>query len=185
MDGEVGPDALQELEAMRLVHNALKDLTPPARSRVMSWATSALEIAVSVPAAARAAPRTDAITDSGQDVSEREPEQSQCPTYTEFADLFGDAQPQRDADKALVGGYWLQVCQGQEDFASQSVNDLLKNTGEAVGNITRAFDALKGAKPQLVRQLQKSGKTQQARKKFKLTTAGIQAVERMLRGESA
>jgi hypothetical protein len=36
--------------------------------------------------------------------------------------------------------------------------------------------------PRLVLQLKKSGKSQQARKRYKLTTAGITEVERMIKG---
>jgi hypothetical protein len=46
--------------------------------------------------------------------------------------------------------------------------------------------ALQGRKPALVRQVAKSGRTRQARKKYKLTTAGISAVRAMIaRGEDA
>jgi hypothetical protein len=92
------------------------------------------------------------------------------------------AAPKTDADKALVGGYWLQICRGNADFPSQDVNNLLKDQGHAIGNVTRAFDNLRECRPTLVHQLEKGGKTKQARKKLKLTQEGIKRVKSMLSG---
>jgi len=174
---------LSELEAMKTLHEALLPLKPEARGRVVAWALGALDIPMSLKAGASSRSNTDRSTDSDDGRPEDGEVGARNSGFTEFADLLGEASPQTDADKALVGGYWFQVVAGADDFTSQAVNDKLKDTGEAVGNITRAMDKLKTSKPQLVRQLLKSGKTQQARKKFKLTSAGVQAVERMLRGD--
>jgi hypothetical protein len=65
------------------------------------------------------------------------------------------------------------------------VNKELKLLGEGVPNITMAVDALRSQKPALAVQLQKSGKTRQARKTYKLTVAGIKEVERMINQGSA
>ena len=70
--------------------------------------------------------------------------------------------------------------QGEADFDAQSVNTKLKHLGHGVGNITQALDVLKDRRPQLIVQLRKSGTTKQARKKYKVTTAGKSAVEAML-----
>jgi hypothetical protein len=106
-------------------------------------------------------------------------------TYAHFADLYDAAGAETDADKALVGGYWLQVCEKKDSFPSRDVNELLKNQGHPVGNITRAFDTLRGSRPTYVSQLEKSGKTKQARKKLKLTTSGIRKVEDIIKGNGA
>lgn len=185
MDDNAGADPLQELSAMKALHEALLPLSPEGRGRAIAWAIGALDVPLSMKSAGGLRKNTDQNTDStdgGDDDAAPDPTRK-TGGFTEFADLLGEAQPQTDADKALVGGYWFQVVGGVEDFTSQAVNDKLKDTGEAVGNITRAMDKLKASKPQLIRQLLKSGKSQQARKKFKLTTAGIQAVERMLKAE--
>ena len=62
------------------------------------------------------------------------------------------------------------------------MNALLKNHGHPVSNITRAFDLLRESKPAYAAQLEKNGKSQQARKKMKLTTAGIRKVEAVIKG---
>jgi hypothetical protein len=49
-----------------------------------------------------------------------------------------------------------------------------------VKHITSAFDTLKARKPAAVMQLKKSGSTRQARKTYKLTVAGKNAVELMI-----
>lgn len=174
-------DPIAELEAMKAAHSALRDLQPDAQERVLRWLSGALGVHTSVGNDPNAPRNTDskATYERGRKPNTGD-EGADPTTYTAFADLLGESQAESDADRALVGGYWFQVIGGAEDFSAQGVNDKLKDTGQAIGNITRAFERLKATKPQLVRQLQKAGKTQQARKKFKLTTAGIEAVERML-----
>lgn len=179
MDDQVMGDPLAELAAMQTVHGALVALSPDGRARVLDWVAGALSVSTT-PKTVRRSSSTDTSTNAQQDEDRSGDGGATGTVYTQFADLLGDARPKTDADKALVGGYWFQVVSRTEDFGSQAVNDKLKDTGEAVGNITRAMDRLRDSKPQLVRQIQKTGKAQQARKKFKLTTAGIQYVERML-----
>lgn len=117
------------------------------------------------------------IADAGQPPSGL-PAASQ--DFPSFPDLYHAAQPETHAEKALVGGYWLQKHEDEESFSSQAVNQHLKGMGYPVGNITRAFDWLMAQKPQLVQQMKKTGSTKQARKLFKLTHAGLKRVEEMI-----
>jgi hypothetical protein len=102
--------------------------------------------------------------------------------FDDIASLMDACSPTTDSLKALVAGYWLQVCQGNQSFDGQSANKELKNLGHAVGNITRALGALMDQKPALVLQLRKSGNTKQARKMYKVTEAGIRKVKAMTTG---
>lgn len=102
-------------------------------------------------------------------------------SWGEFAELFAAAQPATDKERALVGGYWRQVCRGDEQFASQTINADLKNLGHGVGNIAEALGQLIDERPQLVLQLRKAGATKQARKTYKMTIAGRGRVEAMIR----
>ena len=102
-------------------------------------------------------------------------------TYGAFVDLFDAATPKTDPERALIGAYWFQVVGGASDFQSQQVNEALKDVGHGVGNITDALSKLQRRKPALVRQVAKSGRTRQARKRYKITSAGIGAVHGMTR----
>src|SRR5581483_2897913 len=102
--------------------------------------------------------------------------------YGRISDLMDAATPQTTADHVLVASYWFQVIQGKEDFTSQEVNAELKDLGQASKNITDSFSTLMKRKPPAVRQVQKTGSTRQARKKYRLTEPGIRTVQRMLRG---
>lgn len=84
--------------------------------------------------------------------------------------------------KPLVVGYWFQVLQGEQDLDGFQINKELKHLGHGVSNITTALSSLIDRKPQLVIQTRKSGNSKQARKRYRLTDAGIKAVERMLAG---
>lgn len=105
---------------------------------------------------------------------------------TEFADvgeLVEQAAPSDGRKRALVVGYWFQVCQAQESFSGKAVNDELKSLGHPAANITTVMNGLKAKKPALIQQLSKTGKAQQARKTYRLTKAGIAAVNAMLSGQ--
>lgn len=167
-----------EFEAIRTIYSALEPLDDDARARVINYILSRLEIITD--GKTEAEPADVAI---GQDGALEE-EQSQAPKYRSFAELFDAAQPNTNANKALVAGYWLQVCQGQEDFGGQSANKELKHLGQGITNITIAANNLREQKPALLIQLRKSGRSQQARKTYKVTVAGIKAVEAMITGKS-
>jgi DNA-binding MarR family transcriptional regulator len=91
-------------------------------------------------------------------------------------ELLDRADPSNRQERILTVAYWLQVEQGHAEWTSQAVNDLLKDLGEGVPNITDALASLVARRPSLVRQMRKSGRTQQARKRYSLTEAGRQTV---------
>lgn len=176
MPSNVDPEAA----AIQHLTNSLEPLDEAARVRVLEWALKRYRtISATVSAAERVSE-----TISGQRPVQFTATNSEA-SFGVFADLYDATRPDTDAEKALIGGYWLQVCQKAESFPSRDVNELLKNQGHPIGNITRAFDALRESRPAYVSQLEKAGKTKQARKKLKLTTAGIRKVEEMMKSGSS
>lgn len=157
-----------ELKAMAEIEAALKDLPVDERSRVMQWAVARFSVAP----AGRTGVTNPAAPAAGSSNDE----------YGSLAELYDAASPATDANRALVVAYWFQCLQGTADVESQAINTELKHLGHGVGNITRAFSALKSHKPALVIQTRKEGTTQQARKRYKVTGEGRKAVEKMLAG---
>ena len=150
-----------ELDAMASVTTALKELDEQTAARVLRWALDRFHV-------------------STKENKEANGEEEPGLNFKELPVLYDAANPTTDAEKTLVVGYWLQQIEENENFDAQSVNSKLKHLGHRVGNITRAFDALKDENPRLVLQIEKSGSTKQARKKFKLTVEGIRKVKNML-----
>lgn len=178
MTGEAtGPDA--EFGAMQTVYTALQNLDEDARVRVLDYVTSRLGIASVEKAPVRQQHNGTQLDEEESALGE---EQEAAPKFGSFAELFDAAQPKGASDKALVAGYWLQVCQGSESFDGFSANKELKHLGEGLPNVTSAIDTLKAQKPALALQLKKSGKSRQARKVYKITIAGIRVVEAMIGG---
>jgi hypothetical protein len=167
-------DPLRALDAVRVIVEALRPLDPTARVRALQWAGELLDVSDPLGFASAEARRA-----TPPDVTERV---AAAPTFESVADLFAATCPASDIDRALVMGYWHQVIQGDPDFDSFSVNTELKNLGHRVANITQAFNALITKRPALVIQTKKSGSSRQARKRFKLTTAGLQTVAEMIGG---
>ncbi len=163
-------DPLKELEAMGAVVKALEGLDPETLARVLRWAQERYKV---VPA-----PRQNAGSPGSNHGSG---ESNGGAKFENLAELFDACQPATDADKALVGGYWVQFGESKPDFGSFEINKALKDLGHPIGNITTAFDTLKARKPSPVLQLKKSGTSRQARKTYKLTVAGKAAVEAMMK----
>lgn len=167
-----------EIKAISAVAAALTDLEDEgARLRVMTWA--ATRFAPSVRVQEERADEEDDQLDDNEDGT------TETSEFIDFADLFHRSNPRTDPERALVGGYWEQIVEGKSDFQAMPVNSALKQLGRPIGNITDALGSLQNRRPSLVRQVQKSGRAKQARKKYRLTHEGISTVERMLRGESA
>lgn len=174
---EDNTDPMAEVKAMHKLAEAVSPLDPEATARVLRWAVDRYGVAM------RAGPKGPT---AGRELTESWAESGAAaqsitlPQFKDLAELYAAASPGNDSDKALVAGYWFQFLQGQSDFAAQAINSALKDLGHGVSNITSAFDTLKAQKPALVMQLKKAGTTKQARKTYKLTAAGKNAVELLI-----
>ncbi len=100
--------------------------------------------------------------------------------YENLAELFDVTNPDTNKDRVLVAAYWLQTRNGSDSFRGYEVNKGLKDLGHGVSNVTDAINKLKAQSPSLVIQLKKSGKSKQARKTYKVTNAGEDAVRQMI-----
>jgi hypothetical protein len=173
-----------ELAAMAAVRNAVSDLDEDIRTRVIRWAAERFKVNLDGSrAAATTAGGAGRQRGAGGSAGRAGDQTNEDAEFEDFADLFDRAAPKTDQDKTLVGGYWFQVAEGKQTFVAQEVNDKLKHLGHKVGNVTRALTGLQEKKPALVLQMRKEGKTQQARKLYKLSAAGVAEVRRMLGGE--
>lgn len=168
-----------EVTAMQQLNASLAPLDEAARQRVIDWANKRYGGVIAAAAASDRAAQHVAEKRAAYGTATTHTNESE---YADFADLYDAVNPKTDHMKALVGGYWLQVCGKATSFPSADVNGLLKNHGHPVSNITRAFDLLRESNPAYAAQIEKSGKSQQARKKMKLTTSGIRKVRAMIEG---
>ena len=165
MSTDKNPD--EEVNAMGSVLKALDGIEPEAQERVLRWASGRFGVGFGM------ADKKD----QAADMPATDEEEKQ---FADFPSLHDAAGPKTDPERALVAGYWFQEIQGQSDLEAQALNTALKNLGHHISNITDALSSLKGRKPALVIQTQKMGAAKQARKKYKLTTAGVKAVKTML-----
>jgi len=164
---------MAELTAMTEIAKALQPLDSDAVRRVLMWAADRFNatVAINTPEVAVES-NTGSVENNENNTS-----------FEDVADIFAAASPLNDPQKALLVAFWFQNINGQADFESATVNKELKHLGHGVSNITAALSSLMSRKPQLVIQTKKSGSSQQARKRYKLTNEGIKQVERMIRGE--
>lgn len=175
---EDSTDPMAEVKAMQRLAEAVAPLDLEATARVLRWAVARYGVAVDTGTGSRG--RSGGPSLMGSASENGTANGTTVPQFNDLAELYAAATPDSDADKALVGGYWFQFVQGQADFAAQAINSALKDLGHGLSNITSAFDTLKAQKPALVMQLKKAGTTKQARKRYKLTAAGKNAVELLI-----
>lgn len=169
--------ALNELDSMKAIAEALSPLEEGAIRRVLKWAHDVFVGKGALPADESGKASADGVAPSSGD-PERVVENGM--RFDTLAEFFAAADPQQDTDRAMVAAYWLQVHESEGDFDSFSINKRLKDLGHGVGNITAAFNGLIARRPQLVIQTKKTGNSRQARKLYRLTTEGQKAVERMV-----
>lgn len=183
-----------EIAAMQAIAGALAELDPAATSRVLRWASDRYDVVFPVSTSRKdgrmAGDDSDAVSDSGVDVDSGEaeheshvtvPMREENDTFDHFAELYDAAEPKTDAEKLLVAAYW-HTNLGNETFGSQPLNAYLKDLGHGVTHISERMEQLIKAKPALVLQTRKAGKTAQARKTYKMTTSGATKVRRMISG---
>lgn len=163
------PDA--ELVAMEGVNNAIKALDAEAQLRVLRWATSRYGLA-------------DPQPGPGQGPAVFADEAAQPTSVASVGDLVHAAGASAGPEQAMVVAYWLQSHEGRDGWSGAEVNDALKNLGHGQANITATLSRLMKRKPALVIQIGKAGRSQQARKTYKLTAAGVRTVEAMLQSGS-
>lgn len=162
----------QETAVIGTIVGALEGLDDEQRGRVIRYVADRFSVTLQgtgLTLGAKSSPTTPI-----------DPRTENAAAFADFASLYDACQPTTDIQRALVAGYWLQVCQEGASFDSQSANRELKHLGRAIGNITAALDALINQKPALVLQLRKSGSAKQARKTFKLTETGVRQIRSMI-----
>ena len=162
-------DEDRELSAMQAISRALADLDESERGRVLTWAASRYSVLLPKLSGGKASGAADP---GDEELGSRE--------FAEFVDLYDATNPRTDVERAAVAAYWFQVVQGTPTFQAQGLNDALKNLGFPIKNITDALASLQDRRPAQVRQVTKSGSSRQARKTYKLTVAGENAVRAML-----
>jgi hypothetical protein len=180
-------DPSVEIEVMGIIAGGMKRLSEDvdARRRVLRWAASAFLPQEPESTPTNITPGTgvmQAQASAGTFSATGTLTASQARSHDSLPDLYAAVSPASDADRALVVGYWFQVLQGEQDLDGFQINKELKHLGHGVSNITTALSSLIERKPQLVIQTRKSGNSKQARKRYRLTDAGIKAVERLLAG---
>jgi len=166
-----------EIDAMKEISALFAQLEEDAQERVIAWLGSRFGL----PRATSGSLITSASSLSATSAERGRPAPPLSgASFDHPAELFEAARAKTDSEKALVLAYWFQVSQGAASFSSRQVNDELKHIGYGVGNITRALDALIESRPALVIQLEKSGKSKQAQKKFRVTHEGLKRVQQLL-----
>lgn len=182
-DATTEPD--KEFAAMQAVFSALNPLDEGARQRVIDYVSSRLGLAATA-ARKPAAGKPGAMEGDNHDDADRDdaPQANATPQkFEHLAEVFDAVDPKTDKERALVAAYWLQTTQNAASIDGFSINKELRHLGHGIGNVTRAIDALKAEKPALMIQLKKTGKSRQARKEYKVTTAGVKHIEGFLNGQ--
>ena len=176
------PDA--EIEAMGKVADALGDLEEEARARVLRWASE--RYGVEIRSSRRRGGKADDAFEEGFEGDDENGDEESGSTdegssgpqqFEHFAELYHAVDPSNDQERVLVAAYWTQVHLGKSTFGSHELNKLLKDLGHGVAAINKAMTSNMKKKPALILQVSRGGSSQQARKKAKVTDAGLKWVK--------
>lgn len=180
-DGKMNEiDPLAEIEAMRAMAQSLQPLDEASRRRVLSWASDKFLSLSTVSVAPVPSPSPLEAPISATAAQAGPPSGVEISSFGTLAELFHACSPGGDGEKALVVSAWLQAAGANDGIDSYKVNTELKHLGYGIGNITRALQILVEARPALMIQLRKSGTSQQARKTFRVTDAGLKRVRELI-----
>lgn len=160
-----------ELKAMKAVYDALSELDEDAKKRVIDWVIGKFALGRSKQKADRGAIGIQPISGTGE---------TNLASFSSVADLFAMTNPKSEADKVLVVASYLQEAKNLSELTGREVNKELTHLGHGVKNITAAINTLMNKKPKLMIQTRKEGKTKQAQKKYKVTTEGLAAAQKMI-----
>lgn len=161
----------QELSAMSTLRGALEPLSAEERERVLNWAADRFRVRL--------------VKTGGAPGTYETPSDDGSLTHDTFADAFDAFQPKTDAEKFLIAAYWEGSVKGEASFGSAVLNKMLRDLGHGSDHTAQNMQWLIDQKPARILQLSKSGKSQQARKTYKITREGIRVVlARLGSGES-
>ena len=179
MNHEKTATPTDEFEAIQTVHKALEPLSTEGRIRVVNYIVDLLGIGDDIKASPAG---SQGDNEEAKETMEQKGDSKSPNQFSTFAELHDVAGPVTSTESALVAAYWVEHCEGKENFGSQAVNKELKHLGTGFKNITGVFDQLRKAEPALILQLRKGGKSRQARKTYKITDAGMKRVQEMISG---
>jgi hypothetical protein len=100
-----------------------------------------------------------------------------------FHQLVEKWTPDTQAEWALLASYYFQEVLHKESLTAFEVNKELKQHGAVISNITVSLEENINQNPALMRQIGKAGKTKQAKKKYIVTTNGINFVKDKLNAQ--
>lgn len=174
-----------ELDAMLAVKDAMEDLEPEVRERVLWWAIKRFDLSIKT-GGGKGAKGSEGGGDGDEDDLDDDGDGGGggggLPEFETFAEFFAHAAPTTDVQKALLAAYWVQEIEGNQQWGAYPLSASLKDLGHSLSNITRSLSSNMDQKPQLIVQLKKSGNSKQAKKTYKVTEAGKTAVKNMLAG---
>lgn len=169
-----------EVEAMGTVSTVFADLQEEARRRVILWAADRYSITLNAAPSKRAASENGGGEVISNEDQSGDIDHDTARVWDDFAALYHASGAATQPQGMLVAAYWVGVIQKKKDFTSLNLNKLLKNLGHGASDVSKIMGKLCTAKPALILQVRKSGKTKQARKLYRLTQEGENTVERMI-----
>ena len=160
-----------ELKAMKTVYDALSELDEDAKRRVIDWVIGKFALGRSKQRTDRGVIGLQPSSDTGE---------TNLASFLSVADLFAKTSPKNESDKVLVVASYLQEAKNLSELTGREINKELTHLGHGIKNITAAINSLMNKKPKLMIQTRKEGKSQQAQKKYKVTTEGLAAAKRLI-----
>jgi hypothetical protein len=160
-------DPEAEVRAISEIGRLLSNLPPEARRRVLLWAVEFAEVDL-----------TGARTSAGV---VRGPNRQEQDLPADLAQLIEWAAPTKELEHALLACYFHTIVKREASVDGATINAELGRMGRRSSNITKALTHLIDKSPSLVILVGRTGRGKNARKQYRVTSAGVAQVRAMIR----
>lgn len=183
-----------ELIAMSQTFEALKNLDKGQVGRVIRWVKDRFGVLDAVTELKVPTPDQPVVADTPQPPAAVAPEapvaappepkgphKKGLMDYDTVMDLFADAEVKKVSQKILLMAAFLQERQSFKEISSYDINFRLKRLNQGVQNISSSINGLLNRKPEVMVELERSGSSKQARRKFRVTIEGLKVAAGFLK----
>lgn len=172
-------DPLNELKTKKDIYELLKPLSKQEQIRVWRWVGEVLELYSGSVMRLAGGP-------TGQSEKARVTNQEiDWGSFSSAAEVLGAGNAAKDNERVLLVAAFLQEKHQKNDLTGKEISDELKHVGHRLTNVTMTIGTLVNRKPSWMIQTRKEGRSQQARKKYKVTTEGLKQALALLTGSGS
>ncbi len=179
-----------EINTLKIISNALKDLNPQERKRIIKWAKDRFGVTRDKPpskvlrtgkiktgsikaALEFSAVQKSKITEEKAQKTVTRVRKKKIKDFETVLDLFSTAVPKTSTEKVVLMAAYLQEKQAFQEITPYDISFRLKRINYGVSNTSYVISEILKRKPSLMVEIKTEDQTKSSRKKLRLTRKGL------------